>query len=108
MNIWVHEKGHQDDPETSKPLGHVQLIIDESNHETFEKTTEDYKDAALGYASILLNKAIDQGIGVKDVNEMIDAVNNSPLGNVGFLYYDEESNKVTSILSLEPVEIEKK
>jgi hypothetical protein len=104
-NIWVHEKGHKDDPETGKPLGHVQLVIDQSTHETFEKTTNEFKYGMFKYTETLLNKAIGQCAGMEDVNKMIDAVNNSALGNTGFLYYDEENNKVTGVISLAPVKV---
>jgi len=104
-NLWVHEKGHKDDPETGKPLGHVQLVIDQSTHETFEKTTDKFKYGMFKYTEFLLNKAIEQGTGMYGINKMIDAVNNSALGNTGFLFYDEENKRVSSAITLDPVEV---
>ncbi len=92
-NTWYHEKKHEEDPTTSHPLKHVQVVIDQANHDTFKDTSTDYKHSTLGYAENLLNQAMSKS-SMDEICSMIDKVNDSSLGEYGFFEYNSQTNKV--------------
>lgn len=99
INIWVHEKKHQDNPATYEPLGHVEAILTQVEHPTWKETTPGFRNSHAAYVSNLLNEAISIGVGLSDLNSKIDKVNNSDIGS--FYYYNENENKVGFSIILE-------
>ena len=106
INTFVHEKKHEDDYSTHKPLNHVNAIITQSNDLTWIKTTFTFKRAMLGYAERLLNEALVAGNNIEEIQQKIQDVNNSPIKLAGELTFDNVAKKVVAINDFEDIKIE--
>ncbi len=104
-NVLVHEKKHQDDYETHQPLNHTDAVITQAYHTTWQATTREYKHASLKYTAKLLNQAINQGVDMNKINNKIQEIQSSPLGEAGTLFYDEESKSIIPVIELEGVKV---
>lgn len=106
INSFSHEKDHQDIPTSSQPLGHVDVIINQSNHGTWKETTGAFQQAAVSYASTLLNEALGAGASVDVVKSKINEFNNSNASDRGFLDYNSSSNSVDFTIVLGNIDVE--
>jgi len=105
INTLVHEKNHKDDHSTWQPLGHIGAILTQVGEKSFEGTTEAYKGGIAGYAESLLNEAAKLGATPEQIQSKVDELNNSKLGNSAFFSYDKETNKVSKVVILAPVDV---
>jgi RHS repeat-associated protein len=109
INSLVHEKKHQDDPSTWKPLNHVDAVLTQVEHSSFEKTQRSAKQAMGSYVAVLLTESLQKGHDkLEDVKAKIDKVMESKLSKYVTIIYDEGTNSVTSIPSIEGIEIKAK
>ena len=101
-NSWYHEKRHQDDPTTEEPLKHVQVVLDQVAHHTFEKTTSAHKQSRVTNVALLLNEAIEKGASTDEIISKIGDIHKSRLGDIGILTYNQKSNRVSVFSFLLP------
>ncbi len=101
INVLVHEKYHRMDKKSHFSIDHIYAIIYQSNHSSWENTTEQHKFAALNYASKLLNEALNYGYDILDINKRVDDINKSPLGEVGEMFYSEIERAIIAVKNIE-------
>ena len=109
INSYVHEKDHQDHDETHKPLEHVNSIIVQSAHSSYEYVSQKFKMGQVEYAKDLLNQALSTGSTIDEVNSQIDKLNASNVGDFGMvkieLFFDESTNTVETVTAMVPIEV---
>jgi hypothetical protein len=105
-NTLVHEIDHQKKwSERTAPIDHVEANLTQANHESWKMTTQEYKSSTLSYSAYLLNQALIQGEPLENVIKKMDKVNNSPIGNNGFLFYNSETNQIEAIHLISTFEV---
>jgi len=106
MNSFVHERVHEDDGSTRKPLNHTSAILTQIGDATFDKTTPEFKISVGTYAATLLTEALEKGSKLNEVKEKINQFNSSKLGKFSTLNYDEKTKSVTAAAIGEEIIIE--
>jgi hypothetical protein len=95
QNVLVHEKKHQEDAKTWKPLDHVDAIFASINHQTFAETSKEYKTSQAIYFVLLLNEAINKRSSDNDILKKVEIINKTSLGKLYFFEYNEQSKQVS-------------
>ena len=108
INSFAHEKEHDVNRKTQYPYYHIDAILAQIKHSSFDKTDDEFKASQGTYAATLLNQAISQGVGLTNIKKRIEEVNKSKLGKFITLSYDENQKKVISTKAMEEVIIKSK
>lgn len=98
MNNIYHEKRHNDNPEKSDRISHVDIVLEQINHASYKKTSNDHKDALSNYILKLLNEELELNPGNKNlvIKKVFEYNNNANVMNAGAqtLEYDKNTNSV--------------
>ena len=108
-NATYHEYIHRSDNGTrNKTNEEVECIIRASQHENYDRTSNNYKRSQCNYACKSLNTAIEKGdIDNNMLYQYIDMLNGSKLGESAIFYIDNGSVVCSRKLNVVPVSSEK-
>jgi hypothetical protein len=105
MNSLEHEDGHVKDHSTAKPLAHAMLSVKQMGFDSFKGTTQAFKAVVPSYIMTNLNEAIDKGITLDKVQNVIDLANKYTPQTGYELFINEQTHKVEQIGVLGSIEI---
>jgi hypothetical protein len=102
MNSIVHEDRHRRDGNPTN-FEHTSNYLIQTQHDTWEHTTTEYKNASASNVAKLLNNALKDGVSEQAIQNRVNEFNAVPFGIQ--LYYNQNVNSVIPALQLEPVNI---